>query len=172
MSDTTEPTAFKDLCLDAGDATAAGRFWAGVLGLRVEDRHGNTLLTGTEPEHAIWVNRVPEPKTVKQRVHLDVHTDAISRLVSAGASVLDPSHLWTVLADPEGGEFCGFVRPVDEVPAYRLYEVGVDSADPAAIAGWWGRVLGLDAHSREDWCWVGPGAGLPWALVFAPVPEP
>ena len=162
--------------MDAVEPRVLAQFWAETLGLHIEDRHGNVLLTGTEPEHAIWVNQVPEPRTVKQRVHLDVHTDAIARLVAEGATVIDTSQRWTVLTDPEGGEFCGFVRPVDKVPDYRLYEVVVDSADPVAIATWWGGVLGLEPEVGEDdgepWGAIGPGAGLPWEMVFGTVPEP
>ena len=58
-------------------------------------------------------------------------------------------------------------------PDYRLYEVVVDAADPAAIAGWWADVLGLEPVDGEDGAWsIGPGAGLPWELVFGAVPEP
>ncbi|HEX5567280.1 MAG TPA: VOC family protein [Streptomyces sp.] len=60
--------------------------------------------------------RVPEPKTVKNRLHIDVHAgpgrrdETASRLVALGAAVLrqvkEPSGEWTVMADPEGNEFC------------------------------------------------------------------
>jgi hypothetical protein len=50
---------------------------------------------------------VPERKTVKNRVHWDV-TGGVEVLVDAGASVLDVQPGWTVLADPEGNEFCCF----------------------------------------------------------------
>ncbi|MET7368916.1 VOC family protein [Streptomyces sp. NPDC005566] len=60
--------------------------------------------------------RVPEPKTVKNRLHLDVHTPPgqreaeVERLVGLGAGVLrtvdEPSGSWQVLVDPEGNEFC------------------------------------------------------------------
>ena len=68
----------------------------------------------------IAICRVPEEKTVKHRVHLDVHTDSVDSLLALGARPApgyggDP---WTVLLDPEGGEFCAFVR--DEPPAYRM----------------------------------------------------
>jgi hypothetical protein len=59
---------------------------------------------------------VPEPKTVKNRVHLDLHVGAeqrdevVRRLVEAGGSVLGKcaefGSSWTVVADPEGNEFC------------------------------------------------------------------
>ena len=64
--------------------------------------------TGVGP--AIWVNPVPEPKTVKNRVHLDVDGDR-DALVAAGATLLrvrDAVIGWDVLADPEGNEFCCF----------------------------------------------------------------
>ncbi|MCW2829004.1 MAG: hypothetical protein JWQ67_2620 [Marmoricola sp.] len=53
---------------------------------------------------------VPEAKTVKHRVHLDVHTDSVDSLLAVGARRApgyggDP---WTVLLDPEGNEFCVF----------------------------------------------------------------
>jgi predicted enzyme related to lactoylglutathione lyase len=54
---------------------------------------------------------VPEPKTVKNRIHLDLLTDDVSALVAAGASVIRPRDEeigWTVLADPDGNEFCAF----------------------------------------------------------------
>ena len=51
---------------------------------------------------------VPEPKTVKNRVHWDVLTPSVAALVEAGATVLSEQPGWTVLADPEGNEFCAF----------------------------------------------------------------
>jgi predicted enzyme related to lactoylglutathione lyase len=53
---------------------------------------------------------VPEPKTVKNRVHLDLRAADVDaeaeRLVGLGARVLGRVEDWVVLADPEGGEFC------------------------------------------------------------------
>jgi hypothetical protein len=85
--------------------------------------------------------------------------------------VIDTSQPWTVLTDPEGGEFCGFVRSPEAITDYRLYEVVVDSADPRSIASWWGSVLALEPRGDEDEWALGPGAGLPWELVFGGVPE-
>ena len=51
---------------------------------------------------------VPEPKTVKNRIHWDVDTDDVHLLVDAGATVLAEHPSWTVLGDPEGNEFCAF----------------------------------------------------------------
>ena len=123
--------SYKDLCIDAVDPDRLGRFWAAVLGLRpVVLDDGDLRLVGETDAHTVWVNRVPEPVTVKQRVHLDVHAAAVADVEALGATVVDSeSFRWTVLADPEGGELCVFVR--DQVPDYRMYELGVDtSGDP------------------------------------------
>ena len=61
-------------------------------------------LVDNVPEHTLWVNKVPEPRTVKQRVHLDVDVSAVSDLTDLGAVIIDDTQSWTVLADPEGGE--------------------------------------------------------------------
>ena len=57
---------------------------------------------------------VPEPKTAKNRVHIDVTTDDLDALVAHGATVLrakgDGGLGWTVMADPDGNEFCAFTE--------------------------------------------------------------
>jgi hypothetical protein len=122
----------------------------------------------------VWVDQVPEPKTVKNRVHLDVHTADIASLTALGATVLnDTDFRWVVMADPEGQEFCAFVR--EQPPDDRLYEIIVDCADPAAVAAWWGEVFGVKVDSNEGGGWFSL-EGLPGApfdgLSFVPVPEP
>ncbi|MFJ3900374.1 VOC family protein [Streptomyces sp. NPDC090025] len=65
----------------------------------------------------ILFQRVPEPKTVKNRLHIDVHSDPgtareaeVARLTALGATVFrevaEPGGAWTVMLDPEGNEFC------------------------------------------------------------------
>jgi hypothetical protein len=166
---------FKALCIDAVDPAVLGSFWATVLGLepdRLDD--GDLLLRGPTPQHSVWVNRVPEPVTVKQRVHLDVHTGSVDDVLEAGATALDlTSFRWQVLRDPEGGELCTFER--ESVPAYRLYEVSADAADHERIAMWWADVLGgrSDTDAEGGFSWVEQIPEAPFeALVFAGVPEP
>ena len=56
-------------------------------------------------------NKVPEPKTVKNRIHWDVNIADLQPLLDVGATVLrakDDQIGWYVLADPEGNEFCAF----------------------------------------------------------------
>ena len=103
---------FKDLCLDAGDPARLGAFWASVLGRTWEAQDdGDGLLTGPTPQHTIWINRVPEAKSVKHRVHLDTYARDLAGLQALGATVVEPRHgtrSWTIMADPEGNEFCAF----------------------------------------------------------------
>ena len=167
--------SYRDLCIDAVDDAAMQLFWAGTLGLEPLPDDGGTLqLVGPTPQHRVWINNVPEPVTVKQRVHIDVHAGSVEEVLARGATPVDlESFRWKVLRDPEGGELCVFVR--SEVPAYKLYELAVDSADASTIATWWAEVFGATAqHSDDvDWWWIEDAPGVPFeALVFAPVPEP
>jgi Glyoxalase-like domain len=143
---------FKDLCLDAGDPGRLGGFWAAALGRTWQAReNGEGLLTGPTSQHTIWVNRVPEAKTAKHRVHLDIYAGDLADLEALGAAVVEPRPGWTVMADPEGGEFCAFVRA--EVPAERLHGLVVDSASQAAISAgtcWRIRRETSSARSRSD----------------------
>jgi catechol 2,3-dioxygenase-like lactoylglutathione lyase family enzyme len=169
---------FKDLCLDAGDPGVLGAFWAAALDLELHTQEsGDTYLTGPTKEHTIWVNRVPEPKTVKHRMHLDLNVGSVDELTALGATVLDAdSFRWTLMADPEGGEFCAFVR--EGAISRRLYEIGIDTADSAEashrIAAWWADLLGarlVDDDSGYSYVDQVPGAPFD-SLDFAPVPEP
>jgi Glyoxalase-like domain len=176
MTTTGPPATYKDLCLDAQDAARVGRFWSAALGLELDTHRGSVVrLEGPTPQETLWVNAVPEPKAVKNRLHLDIHTGSVEELVELGASVLDDTLPWTVMADPEGGEFCAFVRPPERLPDYRLYEVVVDADDAERIAGWWGERLGIAAQPIPDdpssW-FLDAGGGLPWELIFQQVPEP
>jgi hypothetical protein len=170
---------WKDLCIDAMDAHLVARFWGELLGLEIElHDDGDAALRGATPEQTIWVNAVPEPRTVKQRVHLDVETASLDSILALGATVTVPSSRsgfsWDVLADPEGGELCAFVR--GDGPT-RLYEMGVDTADAGSasrMAHWWADVLGGTVVDDErGFSWVEAVPGLPFESIdFAPVPEP
>jgi catechol 2,3-dioxygenase-like lactoylglutathione lyase family enzyme len=165
---------FKDLCIDAGDAIALGAFWSNVLGLELHHRDdGQVFLSGARPEHTVWVNQVSELKKVKHRIHLDVHATAERALVALGATVADrDSFEWTVMHDPEDGEFCLFSRA--EPPDYRLYEIVVDCSDHRSLAAWWQQLLGgAVGESDEGYSFLERIPGVPFdCITFAPVPEP
>lgn len=165
---------FKDLCIDATSAADLGTFWGRVLGLELQVlADGDVQLSGPTPQHTLWVNRVPDPKQVKHRIHLDVRARSVADLEGLGAVVVDAdSFPWAIMTDPEGGEFCVFLR--DDLEDYRLYEVGIDCRDHAASSSWWTELLGgRRVLDEQGFSYVEEIPGVPFdCLVFAPVPEP
>ena len=105
-----------EIVVDCADPRTLGAWWAGLIGGRYEydEEHGWAGLEeipGAPFAYLVFVP-VPEPKTVKNRIHLDVSTSDLAAIVASGATVLRPQDDeigWTVLADPEGNEFCAFV---------------------------------------------------------------
>lgn len=117
------------IAIDALDPDALAAFWCGVLGWRVTDRDEGITSIGPPDEDpapgpTIDLLRVAEPKAVKDRLHLDLRADGttteaeLARLLALGARRADvgqpPDATWTVLADPEGNEFCLLGRSVEE----------------------------------------------------------
>lgn len=167
--------SYKDLCLDAASAGKLGAFWAAAVGLESQlQPGGDGCLVGPTPQHTIWVNQVPEPKAAKHRVHLDVRARSVADLEELGAVVLDAdSFPWAVMADPEGGEFCVFLR--HDPGAYRLYEVVVDCRDHQSLSAWWQGLVGGHRVVEADrgFSYLDDVPDMPFeALVFVPVPEP
>jgi hypothetical protein len=172
---------FKELCLDtSGDGREVGEFWAAATGCEYTrtnhpDDPGNVV--GPEEGMGIAICRVPEARTVKNRVHLDLHTDAVDSLVALGATVQpvqSEEDRWTVMSDPEGNDLCAFVRSPERLPAYRVYELAVDCVDAEAIGGWWAEAFGVELKQEDTpWTWLEGVPGMPFdAWVFGPVPEP
>ena len=107
------------LSIDCADAGKLAAFWAAALGRPADP--GATPESATIPAGGpgapfprLSFHQVPEPKTVKNRLHLDLITKQTeaetSRLLSLGATQLrvfekDGRHRWTTFADPEGNEF-------------------------------------------------------------------
>jgi predicted enzyme related to lactoylglutathione lyase len=95
-------------------------FWAEALGYAIGDMdRAGTYLDLVPPEAqmpVVYLQRVPEPKTVKNRLHLDLRTaqpeETIKRLLALGATKLgtpmtgSEGGWWQVMSDPEGNEFC------------------------------------------------------------------
>jgi len=106
------------VAIDCDDAPALARFWADVLGRPVADdsTSEHVVLLAGDGDFSwplIVFNRVPEPKIVKNRLHLDLISDTfdaeIERLRSLGAlrlrDVQGAKSRWTTFADIEGNEF-------------------------------------------------------------------
>jgi predicted enzyme related to lactoylglutathione lyase len=108
--------------LDCRDPVTLASFWAAALGYQAQ-RPGGPYLTLTPPDGdapVLLLQRVPEPKVGKNRMHLDLRvadlTGELARLEGLGARRLSPEPIveagwtWYVMADPEGNEFC-VLRP-------------------------------------------------------------
>jgi hypothetical protein len=105
------------LSIDCADAAALARFWSEVLGRPVNAGAdaGHAAIDATDPASGprLSFQKVPEPKAVKNRLHLDLRTDRFGaendRLISLGATAIRsferPTIRWTTFADPEGNEF-------------------------------------------------------------------
>ncbi len=109
----------QNVAIDCADAYELARFWGAVTGrpLDPEDGPGSpeTAVQLTEGL-VLYFHQVPEPKTVKNRVHLCLRPETsrdqeVERLLGLGATFVGDHRNpdgsgWAVLADPEGNEFC------------------------------------------------------------------
>ncbi|MGW8357670.1 VOC family protein [Streptomyces wedmorensis] len=154
--------------IKALDDSVVGRFWAEALGWSVTGEGSGS--TAAKPGGFDWLDpvgvcidviAVPEPKTAtKNRVHVDLATtsaahqaELVARLRALGAT---PAHVgqgdvpWTVLADPEGNEFC-VLEPRE---MYRdtgpIARVVVDCTDPRAMARFWDEAMDWTLHEVTD----------------------
>ncbi|MGH9170796.1 MAG: VOC family protein [Acidimicrobiales bacterium] len=104
------------LVVDSADPAAQARWWGSVYDAEVVHyaaEHSTVRGIAGMPILTMDFVAVPEPKTVKNRVHWDVSIDRLEPLVGAGATTLRPpdqERNWYVMADPEGNEFCAFVK--------------------------------------------------------------
>jgi hypothetical protein len=117
------------IAIDALEPRRVAEFWAAALAWRIVEEGADGF--SIAPADAAWptidILPVPERKSVKNRLHLDLRADGgtaaeeVARLEGLGARRVDigqPSDAsWTVLADPEGNEFCVLSRSVQEVTA-------------------------------------------------------
>ncbi|MGI9005293.1 MAG: VOC family protein [Streptosporangiaceae bacterium] len=108
------PSIITTVTWDCSDALVLARFWAAALGSDVDE---DSTPAKAYVEAAgwgapnMWFNQVPEPKTAKNRLHLDLRAPAgmaeeIARLESLGAKVERRGTAITTMRDPEGNEFC------------------------------------------------------------------
>ncbi len=160
-------TRLVQIAMDAQDDSAVGRFWAEALGWCVASEEPG--VTNVEPPGLVYpdpaavyidVIRVPEPKTVKNRVHVDLATisaahqeDLVARLQGLGATLADVGQgdvPWTVLADPEGNEFCVLEPRAVYLDTGPIAAVAVDCADPRAMARFWGQAMDWTVHEVTD----------------------
>jgi hypothetical protein len=110
------PSRFYHLVIDSHDPRALARFWSAALDQPVLLEEDDEVIVGADPHTypGLCFLPVPEGKTVKNRLHIDLDPDdqdaEVARLEALGARRVDvgqgPDVSWVVLADPEGNEFC------------------------------------------------------------------
>lgn len=109
----------QNVAVDCADAYELARFWSEVTGcpLDPEAERGDRETAVMLPQGPLlYFNQVPEPKTIKNRLHLCLRPttsreEEVARLLALGATLVadrrNPDGTgWAVLADPEGNEFC------------------------------------------------------------------
>jgi predicted enzyme related to lactoylglutathione lyase len=115
----------REIVIDCNDPARVAEFWSGVLGWEVQASDDVLWMSGSGapfPDLVLVFAPVPEPKTTKNRVHLDVspvgcdRDEEVARLEALGATRVDVGQgdqPWVVLADPEGNELCVLGRRAD-----------------------------------------------------------
>jgi hypothetical protein len=104
----------KSVTFDSVDALVLARFWAAALGTDVDEESTSDKAFVEAAGWGgpnIWFARVPEGKSAKNRMHFDLRAPGsvageVARLAALGATVLRDGDELTVMADPEGNEFC------------------------------------------------------------------
>ena len=107
--------------IDCRDPRRLARFWGAVFGVAIDSTLGEPAhyvgLAQAGPDHPhISFQRVPEPKTLKNRLHLDIQVDDIEQATAQietlggrrlpGEDFREHGFRWRVMVDPEGNEFC------------------------------------------------------------------
>jgi predicted enzyme related to lactoylglutathione lyase len=112
------------LTIDCHDPKLLADFWCAALGYRLDeiDEKDAIIKPAAEPGWTMLFQFVPEEKTVKNRLHLDVRPSGsmaaeVARLEKIGATAItrvdEGGSFWTVMSDPEGNEFCVLRGPED-----------------------------------------------------------
>lgn len=102
--------------IDCADPERLSAFWSEALGTSVQGSFGDFVVLKRPPQGGpfVMLQRVPETGIAKNRMHVDLtgepRTEAVARLTALGANLIaehsQPGSGWTVMADPEGNQFC------------------------------------------------------------------
>ena len=115
----------REVAIDCEDPRRVAEFWGAVLGWDVQQQDEMFWMSESGvpfPDLCLVFVAVPEKKTVKNRIHLDVspvgcdRDEEVARVEALGATRADVGQgeqPWVVLQDPEGNEFCVLGRRAD-----------------------------------------------------------
>ncbi|WP_158888774.1 VOC family protein [Amycolatopsis anabasis] len=183
------PTQLVNVVFDTARPRAVAEFWAAFLGWQVVvDLSGEVGVRAPAWEGTdfdLTFVPVPEPKSGKNRLHLDLasgtpaaQSSIVDRAIGLGAQHADIGQggaelPWIVLADPAGNEFCVLEPRPEYTSTGVLAAVVVDAHDPPRLAEFWSEVIGWVVARREtDVAGLRPPTGRgPW-LEFVRNGEP
>ncbi len=175
----------EQVVIDSADPVALGRWWADALEWVVVEDDPEEFEIRPVPDElpGLLFARVPEAKTVKNRVHLDLATQTlddqtatIDRLLAAGATRTDIGQGdvdWEVMSDPEGNEFCELAPNEATIGHGKLAAIAIDAHDPAVLAQFWTEVFGWEAEWPDEYGDItvrNPARPAPYLDILA-VPE-
>ena len=150
------------LCFDANEPLRLARFWAAALRWELDDENPDEigLVPTDDTRFRIMFDPIPEQKTGKNPIHLDLTTtsvddqnETVRSLISLGARHIDigqgPDDRHVVLADPEGNEFC-IIEPDNNFLAGcgRLGSINCDGT--RAVGYFWSETLGWPLVWDQD----------------------
>jgi hypothetical protein len=165
------PTRLDCLVIDANDPARLAAFWAEALGWPITDEDPEEVVVGPSGEHGdedpasagvpLLFGKIDEPKTVQNRIHLDLGTTSpehqvatVARLTALGAQPIDVGQgdgvPWVVLADIEGNELC-VLEPRDAYAGTGpVAAIVLHCADPGALAPFWAAATGWVVASTGE----------------------
>lgn len=178
------PTRLASVVIDAHDLRAQATFWSAALGWPVTFEADDEFVVEDEAlGFALVFVPVPEPKEVKNRIHVDLgstsathQAEQVERLLGLGATQADVGQTaaddWVVLQDPEGNELC-VLGQRDRYDGRAPAAIVVDCAAAPAIGRFWAAALGWQlAVDEPDWAELRPHDARMPLLGFLNVPEP
>jgi predicted enzyme related to lactoylglutathione lyase len=178
------PTRLTSVVVDTANLTALPAWWAAALGWGVRGVAPDEVAVEPDdgaPGIELTFVAVPDGKTVKNRIHLDLSTGSASeqgalvdRLVEAGAVWVRQASLpWVVLADPEGNEFCVLEPRPAEAGTGAIASIVMDVEDPSRQARFWSEAAGWSVVEADpDGSRLRAPSGTGPFLDLVRVPEP
>ncbi|MPZ83444.1 MAG: VOC family protein [Actinophytocola sp.] len=182
-------TRLVNVVVDAADPPALAQFWCDLLGWRVSLAEPDEVDVQAPPDDGwrfdlVFVP-VPEPKTVQNRLHLDLASASpdqqmavVDRALALGAERIDIGQRnvpWFVLADPEGNEFCVLEPRPEYASTGAVAAVVAAVASPTALAEFWSAATGwpVERTGVEYASLRDPDGRGPWLeLIRSAAPHP
>jgi catechol 2,3-dioxygenase-like lactoylglutathione lyase family enzyme len=180
-------TRLVNVVVDAVRPAESARFWAELLGWRVSLELADEIDLRAPPDDGWDLDLVfvpvSEPKTVRNRVHLDLasvspdhQASIVDKAMSLGAKQIDVGQgtvPWIVLADPDGNEFCVLEHRPEYAGTGAVAAIVLAAADPPRLAEFWSAATGWPVVEAGAWfaSLRAPDGRGPW-LEFLPTDHP